>query len=217
MIGLMNPRKQTQNHLLLVYPCSSHTCNPITAPPEPSGGPTATSISDNHLRNPEDSIVIRRQLEAIFRVELEKKRNRKEAVKTDLMDGLMQIKDDEGDKLSDKEVIDNIVSLVIGGYTTTALSAMWAIYYLAKYPNVLQKLREENMIISQNKNGDFITRSEYKGYIIPKNWNMLATTCTLLTSLSVGYKWKLLNPDADMMYLPHPRPVDNVEIAFSKI
>ncbi|KAK9901793.1 hypothetical protein M0R45_001955 [Rubus argutus] len=29
--------------------------------------------------------------------------------------------------------------------------------------------------------------------------------------------WKLLNPDADMMYLPHPRPVDNVEITFSKI
>ena len=62
-------------------------------------------------------------------------------MKTDLMDGLMQIKDDEGDKLSDKEVIDNIVSLVIGGYASTALSAMWAIYYLAKYPNVLQKLR----------------------------------------------------------------------------
>ncbi|KAK9901794.1 hypothetical protein M0R45_001956 [Rubus argutus] len=67
---------------------------------------------------------------------------------------------DEGDKLSDKEVIDNIVSLVIGGYTSTALSTMWAIYYLAKYPNVLQKLREENMIISQNKNGDFITSDD---------------------------------------------------------
>ncbi|KAK9925920.1 hypothetical protein M0R45_023179 [Rubus argutus] len=242
----------------------------------------------------------RRQLEAIFRVELEKKRNRKEAVKTDLMDGLMQIKDDEGDKLSDKEVIDNIVSLVIGGYTSTALSTMWAIYYLAKYPNVLQKLREENMIISQNKNGDFITSDdiskmkytnkvveetirlaniaafvfrsvtkevEYKGYIIPKNWTILVwiryihtnsenfddpmcfnpdrwnnpakpgtyqvfgggpricagnmlvrlQLAIFLHHLSVGYKWKLLNPDADMMYLPHPRPVDNVEITFSKI
>ncbi|KAJ0959994.1 hypothetical protein J5N97_000250 [Dioscorea zingiberensis] len=80
----------------------------------------------------------RRKLEAIFRVELEKKKFRKEAVTTDLMDGLMQITDDEGDKLSDKEVIDNIVSLVIAGYASTALSAMWAIFYLAKYPNVFK-------------------------------------------------------------------------------
>ncbi|KAL6175555.1 hypothetical protein ACLB2K_052194 [Fragaria x ananassa] len=122
------------------------------------------------------------------------------------MDGLMQITDDEGDKLSDKEVIDNIVSLIIAGYASTALSAMWAVFYLAKYPNVFQKLREENLIVSLNRNGEFITSDEvskmkytnkvveeiirlaniaafvfrsvtkeieYKGYIIPKNWNML--------------------------------------------
>ncbi|PRQ16094.1 putative cytochrome P450 [Rosa chinensis] len=242
----------------------------------------------------------RRKLEAIFRVELEKKKFRKEAVTTDLMDGLMQITDDEGDKLSDKEVIDNIVSLVIAGYASTALSAMWAIFYLAKYPNVFKKLREENMIVSQNKNGEFITSDdvskmkytnkvveeiirlaniaafvfrsvtkeiEYKGYIIPKNWNMLVWVRYLHTNsehfddpmcfkpdrwnnpakpgtyqvfgggsricagnmlvrlqlaiflhhLSVGYKWKLLNPNACMNYLPHPRPADNVEVTFSKI
>lgn len=59
----------------------------------------------------------------------------------DLMDGLMQIKDDEGSKLSDQEVIDNIVSLVVAGYSSTSLASMWAIYYLAKYPKVLRKLQ----------------------------------------------------------------------------
>lgn len=84
----------------------------------------------------------RKKLEAIFRVQLEKKKNQSGAEKSnDLMDGLMQIEDDEGKKLSDQEVLDNIVSLVIAGYQSTSLSSMWALYFLAKFPNVLEKLR----------------------------------------------------------------------------
>lgn len=74
-------------------------------------------------------------------VELEKKKTQKEVVTNDLMDGLMQITDDEGNKLCDQEVLDNIVSLVVAGYASTSLASMWAIYYLAKYPNVLITLR----------------------------------------------------------------------------
>ncbi|PQQ08242.1 ent-kaurenoic acid oxidase [Prunus yedoensis var. nudiflora] len=245
----------------------------------------------------------RKKLEAIFGSELEKRKNRKEVVSNDLMDGLMQIKDDdddEGDKLSDQEVIDNIVSLVVAGYVSTSLASMWAIYYLAKFPNVLEKLREENLAISQTKTGDFITsedvskmkytnkvveetirmaniaqilfrlatkEAEYKGYKIPKGWhvilwvrylhtnpenfddpmcfnpdrwnepakpgtyqvfggglricagNMLVRfqLAILLHHLSTGYKWELLNPDAELIYLSHPRPVDGVDITFNKI
>lgn len=31
------------------------------------------------------------------------------------------------------------------------------------------------------------------------------------------FRWELLNPDAELIYLPHPRPVDGVEITFNKI
>lgn len=60
---------------------------------------------------------------------------------TDLMDGLMHLRDGEGKLLHDEEVLDNIVSLVIGGYESTALSTMWSLYYLYKFPNVLWRLR----------------------------------------------------------------------------
>lgn len=53
----------------------------------------------------------------------------------------MKVKDEEGNKLSDQEILDNIVSLVVAGYETTALASTWALYFLAKYPNVLEKLR----------------------------------------------------------------------------
>ncbi|XP_073268935.1 ent-kaurenoic acid oxidase 1-like [Populus alba] len=49
--------------------------------------------------------------------------------------------------------------------------------------------------------------------------NMLARLqlALFLHHLSVGYKWELLDPDADMNYLSHQMPVDGVEIVFDKI
>ncbi|PON47603.1 Cytochrome P450 [Parasponia andersonii] len=248
----------------------------------------------------------RKKLDAIFRAELEKKKDQIKVGSStskedlDLMDGLMQIEDDEGNKLSDQEIIDNIVTLVVGGYVSTSLASMWALYYLAKYPNVLKMLREENMAIIRNKTGDFITSDdvskltytdkvveetikmanitvlsfrlatnevEYKGYKIPKGWKVILWTRYIQTNpenfedpmcfnpdrwnepakpgtyqvfgggprlcagnmlakiqlslflhhLSTKYKWELLNPDAGIAYLPHQKPVDGVEISFSKI
>lgn len=74
-------------------------------------------------------------------MELEKKKNENMVETVDLMDELMQIEDDEGDRLSDKEVVDNIVSLVVAGYMSTSLVMMCAIYLLAQNPIVLKKLR----------------------------------------------------------------------------
>ena len=53
----------------------------------------------------------------------------------------MKLKNEEGKPLMDLEVIDNIITLLVGGYFSTSLAMMWALYYLAEYPDVLQKLR----------------------------------------------------------------------------
>ncbi|KAK2968160.1 hypothetical protein RJ640_018253 [Escallonia rubra] len=98
----------------------------------------------------------------IFRVELEKRKNNPDGAKArnDLMDGLMELKDDEGKRLRDVEVLDNIISLVVGAYEPISLSMMWALYLLAKYPLVLQKLREENMNLSKNNDEVLITAED---------------------------------------------------------
>ncbi|KAK0595870.1 hypothetical protein LWI29_010757 [Acer saccharum] len=112
----------------------------------------------------------RKKLEAIFRVELEKKKNRTgidQTTNIDLMDGLMQVEDDIGKRLSDQEVIDNIVTLVVAGYSSTALTSTWALYFLAKHPNVLEKLRVVEETIRMTNIAGFtfrlaIKEAEYK-------------------------------------------------------
>ncbi|CAN1262343.1 Ent-kaurenoic acid oxidase 2 [Linum perenne] len=107
----------------------------------------------------------RKKVTEFFRKELEKRKETMDSSKTDdyddLMEGLRKIEDQNGNKLTDEEVLDNIVSFVIAGYESTSLSIMWSIYYLAKYPNVLTKLREENMALRNNKAaGEFITSDD---------------------------------------------------------
>ncbi|RZC71538.1 hypothetical protein C5167_034716 [Papaver somniferum] len=123
----------------------------------------------------------------IFRKELESRRLHAKShieERNDLMDGLINMKDKQGKKLGDGEVIDNIVSLVIAGYESTSLASMWSFYYLAKFPDVLQKLRvsdnldmnnswsslecvsqcnsmqDENLAMTHKKNGNFITAKD---------------------------------------------------------
>lgn len=59
----------------------------------------------------------------------------------DLMDGVRHIRDGEGKQLCDEEVLDNIVSFVIGGYESTSVATMWSLYHLYKFPDVLQRFR----------------------------------------------------------------------------
>ncbi|KAL0311204.1 UNVERIFIED_CONTAM: Ent-kaurenoic acid oxidase 2 [Sesamum angustifolium] len=100
----------------------------------------------------------RKKAIAIFRDEMEKpKKCDTSKGKNDLMEGLMQMKDDDGEQLTKTEVLDNIVSLVVAGYTSTSVAIMWAFYYLAMHPNVVEKLREEHMPMTKKLNDEFIT------------------------------------------------------------
>ncbi|KAK6924955.1 Cytochrome P450 [Dillenia turbinata] len=102
----------------------------------------------------------RKRLLEIFRKELEKKKNKHAKdgeLGHDLMDGLMQTTDEDGKYLSDEEVVENIVGLLIAGYESTATSLTWAVYHLAKSPDILQRLREENINLRHKKNGELLT------------------------------------------------------------
>ncbi|XP_058762847.1 ent-kaurenoic acid oxidase 1-like [Vicia villosa] len=178
----------------------------------------------------------RRKLEDIFSMELNKRKlkNGNKVDALDLMDGLMQIEDDEGNKLSDKEVVDNIVSFVLGGYISISLVSMWAIYFLAKHPNVLKLLWDSYQIPKRWKVISMLCyiHTDPENFRDPMSWqnlehikffcagqrlcpgNMLARIqlALLLHHLSIGYKWELINHNANIMYLSNPAPIDRVEV-----
>lgn len=49
--------------------------------------------------------------------------------------------DDNGKKLSEVEIVDNILSLILWGHESTSNVMTWGLYYLAKYLEILEKLK----------------------------------------------------------------------------
>lgn len=70
-----------------------------------------------------------------------RERKQHEIKKNDFLQILMDSVDENGTKLNEVEVMENIVSLILGGYESTSNVMTWGLYYLAKYPDVLERLK----------------------------------------------------------------------------
>jgi cytochrome P450 len=75
--------------------------------------------------------------------EINERRSRSELLGKDVLSLLLQAEDEEGKKLGDTELRDELALLLIAGHETTSLSIAWALYWIHFLPNVQKKLRQE--------------------------------------------------------------------------
>ena len=84
---------------------------------------------------------VRRLDEIIYRMTA-KRRNRNED-RGDLLSMLLSARDDDGSGMTDQQLRDETLTLILAGHETTALALSWAWYLLAQHPKVEAKLVEE--------------------------------------------------------------------------
>jgi len=61
----------------------------------------------------------------------------------DLLDMLLQVRDADGNPMSDAQLRDEVMTLFLAGHETTAIALSWACYLVAQNPEVEAKLAEE--------------------------------------------------------------------------
>jgi cytochrome P450 len=61
----------------------------------------------------------------------------------DVLAALLAARDDEGSPMSDRELRDQLMTLLLAGHETTAVSLAWAVDEIARRPEVLAKIRAE--------------------------------------------------------------------------
>ncbi|KAL4199115.1 hypothetical protein AMTRI_Chr03g49610 [Amborella trichopoda] len=72
------------------------------------------------------------------------KRRRKEEIHDDFVQSLLcERGDEDGAMLTDKQICDNILTLIIAGQDTTAIAMAWMVKYLDDNQNIQQTLRVE--------------------------------------------------------------------------
>ncbi|MCC7540841.1 MAG: cytochrome P450 [Deltaproteobacteria bacterium] len=86
--------------------------------------------------------IIEQTDEALY-AEIRRRRTEPIEGKSDIMSLLLQVKDEEGNQLSDKELRDELVTMLLAGHETTATGLAWAFERALALPDVLAKLRAE--------------------------------------------------------------------------
>jgi len=84
------------------------------------------------------------RLDAVIHDELGRRRRQADlAERTDILSLLMQARDEQGQEMTDLELRDELVTLLLAGHETTATSVAWALERLVRHPEELARLVAE--------------------------------------------------------------------------
>ena len=84
------------------------------------------------------------RLDAVIYAELERRRGQEDlAERRDILSLLMQARDEDGQAMTDGELRDELVTLLLAGHETTATSVAWAVERLVRHPDKLRRLVQE--------------------------------------------------------------------------
>ena len=79
----------------------------------------------------------------VYDIIQDRRRNGKEGT-NDLLSMLIEARDEEtGEGMTDEQLRDEVMTLLLAGHETTASSLGWTWYFLSKYPDVERKLHQE--------------------------------------------------------------------------
>ncbi|KAL6220604.1 hypothetical protein ACLB2K_008360 [Fragaria x ananassa] len=96
-------------------------------------------------------IKARRRLMTTFKNMIDRRRSRKEYREDFLQSMLDKDSYPPNEKLQDSEIMDNLLTLIIAGQTTTAAAIMWSVKFLDENKEAQDRLREEQLSISKSK------------------------------------------------------------------
>jgi cytochrome P450 len=84
-------------------------------------------------------------------IEARKKMNLEE--RTDILSLLLQARDEEGNLMTNQEIRDEMLTLLMAGHETSTMGIAWAFYGILSNTDILNKLKEELTQVVSNENG----------------------------------------------------------------
>jgi len=103
----------------------------------------------------------RQQIDQLLYAEIQDRRDHPDPSQSDIHSLMMSARDENGESMTDVELRDELMTLLIAGHETTASALTWALYWIHRIPQVREKLLTELDSCSNNTDLDEITRLPY--------------------------------------------------------
>ncbi|NEP02769.1 MAG: cytochrome P450 [Symploca sp. SIO2E9] len=103
----------------------------------------------------------RHQIDQLIYAEIAQRREKPEPERIDILSLLISARDENGETMTDLELRDELITLLLAGYETTASAMAWGLYWLHKHPQVRQRLLLELDAIGEHRDPMSIFRLPY--------------------------------------------------------
>lgn len=101
------------------------------------------------------------QIDALIYAEIRDRRSQSLSNRTDILSVLMMARDEQGESMSDQELRDQLMTLLLLGHETTASGLTWAFYWLHRHPESLDRLRQELDQLGENPDPVALSQAPY--------------------------------------------------------
>ncbi|BDI16534.1 hypothetical protein ANSO36C_23360 [Nostoc cf. commune SO-36] len=85
----------------------------------------------------------RQQIDKLIYAEISERREQNDSHRNDILSMLISAQDDTGQSMTDQELRDQLMTLIVAGYETTATAIAWGLYWIHQKPLVREKLLQE--------------------------------------------------------------------------
>ncbi|MEU0881577.1 cytochrome P450 [Lentzea sp. NPDC005914] len=125
----------------------------------------------------------------------------------DLMSMLLAARDEQGAPMSDEELYDEIITIMIGGVATTAETIVWIFHVLASHPDVEKRLQAEvdEVLAGRTVTYADLPRLEYLKRVIAEALRRYppAWMVSRRTTREVEVAGELIPAGSDVFFSPH--------------
>ncbi|MBE9167836.1 cytochrome P450 [Pleurocapsales cyanobacterium LEGE 06147] len=154
---------------------------------------------------------LKQRVRQLLYEEIKERREQDKQTGNDILSVLMSAKDASGKPMSDEELHDELMTLLVAGHETTASALVWALYWIHYLPEVRDKLLGELETLGEEKNWHQIARLPYLEAVVAETLRIypivVGTFARRLKSPMelMGYKFETGTAFAASIYLTHQR------------
>ncbi len=103
----------------------------------------------------------KRRVDQLIYAEIRERFKQPDSSRTDILSLLMAARDEAGQPMTEEELRDELITLLLAGHETTATALTWALYWIHHLPEVKEKLRQELDTLGDNPDPSAIAQLPY--------------------------------------------------------
>ena len=153
----------------------------------------------------------RQQIYNLLQEEINQRREQPELMGNDILSLMMSARDENGELMSDQELLDQLMTLLFAGHETTATALAWAFYWIHRLPTVRQKLLEEIDSLGDNPDPMAIAKLPYLTAVAYETLRIYPVVFVIFTRITkspitiMGHHYQANTILAACPYLTHRR------------